>query len=263
MPSGESPRRLRDVSHLFLSENSIEAPDSTGKQTEASVWLAVERGRSFVRAFLAAGFGAALSRQGMHVTLLEAGGGLPNLGYYFAQEPSRYLSASLDRTAIVSGVQGAGLRFASAPDVTELARFKHEAPFVGYPHIIVIAFSYSREMPGGAFLRSLCNIAGRFSVTGAAADLTPEAIVLFCGDKDADTAGAIRNLYPESVLFSAGPGGGVGSGGIDERFVLPAGYDDYRMKRAAPENAIFDDMATSMLQAVSHRRKKRRGNAAP
>ena len=264
MPTGESPRRLRDVSHLFLSENTSEAPNPAEKQTETSVWLAVETGHSLVRAFLASGFGASLARLGLHVTLLETGDGLPNLGYYFALEPSRHLAASLDRTAVISGLYEPLLRFASAPDATELARFRHKAPFGGYPHVIVTAFSYSGGPPDKGYLTILKACAGRFSGKGPAAELSPEAIVLFYGgDNAAETADSFRSLYPESVLFSAGLAGGVEKVETDEQIVLPSGYDAGRRKRAASDGAFFDDLASSLLQAVSHRRKRKIRNAAP
>ena len=264
MPTGESPRRLHDVSHLFLSENTSGPPNHAEKQIETSVWLAVEKGHSLVRAFLATGFGAALARLGLHVTLLETGDGLPNLGYYFALEPSLHLAASLDRTTIVSGMNESLLRFASAPDVSELARFRHKAPFGGYPHVIVTSFSYSGAPLDKGYLTMLKACAGRFSGAGPVAELSPEAIVLFCaGNNAAETADSFRSLYPESVFFAAGPDSGVEKVAADERIVLPSGYDDGRMKRAAPNGAFFDDLASSLLQAVSHRRKRTIRNVTP
>ena len=114
MPAERRPKNLHDVSHLFLSHRSrpeLRTPSTSG----AHIWLVAQSGR-INRAHLAAGCSYALAGKGLGVTLLEFDTGLPNVGYYFGLEASRYLRPVLDDEALVTGRLEPGILAGPLPD---------------------------------------------------------------------------------------------------------------------------------------------------
>jgi hypothetical protein len=165
MPPRRTPKRLRDVSHLFLSKSgSFKFTEE--RSVEAVVWLAVT-GRSLNRAYLASGIGTAFARLGMKVTLLELGEGLPNIGYYFTREPAEYLGATLDGRAVIYGVSESLISYAYAVQPEAFGHIQDTVSFPGYPHLIVVAFLCSDGACNGEWFKRLNGCSSRFSGQGA------------------------------------------------------------------------------------------------
>lgn len=223
---------------------------------EACIWLAVLN-RSLNRAYLAAGTGVAFARQQMHVTLLEIGRGLPNIGYYFARAPSAYIVPTLDETFVLSGKWNSSLVFVSAVALRYLSRFKLESDSDDSPHIIVEAFTYPIDTDEGNFFIELTESTARISGCCGRQSMAPDGLVIF-GDGGGieSILSTIRAFAPETQVFLAQYEGSTGTEStVCERIPMPAHLGAAMSRRMPPTEAFFADLASSVLQILSYRRK--------
>jgi hypothetical protein len=254
MPSNEKPRNLQDVSHLFLSggRSRVKRP----AQVEAVLWL-VSIGPGGNRAFLAAGCAAAAAARGVHVTLIEIGRGLPNVGYYLALEPKVYAAVSVDPSHLLTGSAGPRLRYASSAGIDPLDRYDPFDDEPVSPSLTIVAFDYA---------------VGRWiAVKGANHRLParggrPDALCCFGGPDDRiEREEALRDLrreYPEAFMLDLAEHPVAERGGTaDETFAVPAHLASSWPRRLLPEDPFFDDIVSTLLQVLSYRRRRTEGHA--
>ena len=184
MPGTPKPKRLDDVSHLFLSTGT--AGPRVRAAAEICVWLSVD-GDRFARGYLAAGLSAAIASRGVDCTLLETGPGLPNAGFYFSLPPAAYLLPALDGVGVVEGRAGDRLAFRYAPEPEALVSADGGGE-EGRPHVVLLAWSGAGEMPRTEALRAACRSRLRRADAGGG----PSAVVQF-GAKAPVSAGGGRS----------------------------------------------------------------------
>jgi len=246
MPPERTPRKLQDVSHLFLSQNrNAGKPDS--RVTEAVVWLVVAD-RLLCRGYLAAGLGAAFARQNLGVTIVEAGEGFPNIGYYFALDPGEYLAPALDPSAVVTGTSDPSIRFLSARSPGAIAAAPEFPAPARLPHLLLAA---STSIDAERFEHDVLGLheaAGNFSVCDGCGEGIPDGIMVF-GDR--------------TVLYFAG---GACAGGMersaDEVIEIPGDLERAWARPQPPADTFFDGLASGFLQLLSSRRRRKGGHAS-
>ncbi|HUV36420.1 MAG TPA: hypothetical protein VMX58_05740 [Patescibacteria group bacterium] len=271
--SGEHTAQQFDgISHLFLS--SRESRDVlSGASAEVTLWLAVH-GRACNRALVAAGVAGALSRLGVRCTLVEIGGGLPNVGYYFALEPRDYLAPTLDESRVVTGSVDSRSRFVYTIDPDRVEPHHAGETAADMPHVIVTAFHHPLDERASISLSGVAAVAGRISRPEAGSgkrrpdeERQPDGIVVFT---DSYTGACAREIddffrvpYPEAVLFVAErrPSGGTG-GSEMETIAYPCELLRAWGRRSPPAHPFFADIAMRYLQVISQRRKKGAKRAA-
>jgi hypothetical protein len=264
MPERRSPRKLRDVSHLFLS--GAAGSRSAAARSTVRIWIAVV-GASLNRAHCAAGTAAALARQGMCVSLLEVCRGLPNIGYYFGMEPASYIGPTLDRAELVSGTWNGAIRYCFSADPAALERYGGEDLSLAFPHAIVEAFPYPRERDAARFLATLERAAAAVSDGEVATGCPPDAIIAAgCGGSAervrALTAG-MRDAFPHAAIFLVTDEAAAARPSEADESLLVS--DDLRTswaRRTPPVDHLFDELAAGILQVVSQRRKRGGDHAA-
>ena len=278
---GRAPKRLLDVSHLFLSKNDSERSKGvTGG--EAAVWLAIQ-GETLNRAHLAAGIATALASQGIHVTLLELGQGLPNVGYYFALEPAEYLALTLDESSVITGESGTFIRYSIAPSPGRFPTGDRKAPPADSPHVSLIAFTCPLAESYREFFTELGSTtaslggtrddggtragsdSGNPSVGGNHSGegmLLDGLMFMTDGGKpelDREVIDFIGGANPRTVVFVARPDGSTGDDyGADEIVILPSDITTTWVKRVPPMGPFFSDFTASFLQVISLRRRLER-----
>ena len=264
MPQSKSPRKLGDISHLFLSTRDSESP-LKGRRAEAVIWLAA-LGRSVNRAHLAAGLAAAVSRQGIFVSLLEVFRGLPNIGYYFGMEPADYLAPSLERMKVLGGSWNDSIRYCFSADPRPLGRWRPDAAPPTLSHALMTAFSYPGGVRGEALLCELRGVIAQFAESGRAGAAAPDALILAGGGPralaDEGLVARLRELFPEVLIFRAWQGSGASLGGADERIELPASLASSWARRMPPADPFFNDLASNLFQVLSQRRRRAVRDAA-
>jgi len=261
MPQRSSPKRFHDISHLFLSKSGYHKSPRE-QHVEACVWLAVLN-RSLNRAYLAAGTGVAFAQQQMHVSLLEIGRGLPNIGYYFARVPSAYIVPTLDETFVLSGRWNSSLVFVSAVALRYLSRFKLESDLDGFPHIIVEAFTYPIDTDERNFFIELAENTARISGCGECHRMAPDGLVIFGDGGDVtNILSTIRAFAPETQVFLAQYEGSTEiEATVHERIPMPVRLGTTMSRRMPPTETFFADLASTVLQVLSYRRKGIERNA--
>lgn len=239
MPGTPKPKRLDDVSHLFLSSG-------TGKPraraaAEICIWLLVDHER-FVRGYAATGLAAAIAARGVDCTLLETGTGLPNAGFYFSLSPAEYLAPALDGEGVVEGQSGDRIVFVYAPEPAGLVSRGGKGD-ARRPHVVLLAWSGRGDGTRPAVLRAAC----RSRLRRKDADGQPAAIVRFGANVPA-------------IRFESGPAPLVylvdGEGAADERFALPGSFGVGAARPVPPGGELFDGLAASLLQRAAGRRKE-------
>ena len=85
MQKGRRPRHIRDIAHLYLSRTRAPAPRASFNI------VVVAEGRACWPGFHVANLAAALSLRNVEVRIYELSGLLPNVSFYFAHPPQRYL----------------------------------------------------------------------------------------------------------------------------------------------------------------------------
>ncbi len=265
MPSRKAPKRLADVSHLFLSEREHTNGYPQNK-TEAGVWLAVS-GRHPARAFLAAGVAGGFAGQGMGVTLLDVCRSLPNIGYYYGLDPSRYLSVTLDDGAVVEGQAGPLLRYCFSPSPHSLANHDPGSPCPGFPHIIISAFIYDDPVPDSKPFRMIEECSVHYRVNGGGRSPSPDVIVIMEPGSGRGSLQRkmmrIRDRYPDVFIYLAAsapacPPGDTACG------IMPAPASILRGlgQRRPPSDPFFTDLAQTLLQVLSSARRSKENEAA-
>jgi hypothetical protein len=258
MLQGRAPKRLEDVSHLFLSKNDSEK----NKGTEVTVWLAIE-GDRLNRAHLAAGIARGLAVQRIHVTLLELGLGLPNVGYYFALEPAEYLVQVLDGSSVISGESGPYIRYSIAREPGGFTAGERSVTPAGSPHALLAAFSCPRPGSHREFFTELGCITSRRKGDLGDACALPDGLMLITDGRRPEFDETIIRFFadanPRPVVFIARPGGRVPDDtDVDEVVALPPDISETWVKRVPPEGPFFNDFTESFLQVVSLRRRTER-----
>lgn len=265
MPPERTPRKLQDVSHLFLSQNrSAGKPES--RVTEAVVWLVVA-GRQLCRGYLAAGLGAAFARQNLGVTIVEAGEGFPNIGYYFALDPGEYLAPALDPSSVVTGTSDPSIRFLSARSPGAIAAAPELPAPVRFPHLLLAASTSIDAVRFEHDVLGLHEAAGNFSACDGCGEGIPDGIVVF-GEEGSDAvceriAGYIRTRSARTILyFAGGPFTGGMERSADEVIEVPGDLVRTWVRPQPPADTFFDGLASGFLQLLSSRRRRRAGHAS-
>jgi hypothetical protein len=265
MAQSKSPRQLRDVSHLFLSVAEPAGRD-TDRRIEAIVWLAV-LSPSLNRAHLAAGAAAAIGRQGITVSLLEVCTNLPNIGYYFAMDPADYIGSTLERSGITSGTWEDNVRFFFTGNPASFRFARDRSAPSRSPHVALAAFSHPADKVDVNFFFDLRKCLADFQEPGDPRTGIPDSIVVFRQD-DGSGHGRkfmewIRNLFPEAIIFLAEPKSSEDVVcGAAERITLPDDLRSSWTRRMPPGERFFSDLASGLLEVLSHRRRKALRDAA-
>ncbi len=252
MPTRRKPRNLQDVSHLFLSRGKEGVPRSGA--VEAVLWL-ISIGEGSNRAFMASGCAAAAAAKDVHVTLLEIGGGLPNIGYYFALDPAEYAAASVDPSRLVTGDHGSNLRYVSSVRAEAVEPHGPEPVLHLSPRLLLMAFDEGFDH------RIMEDIGGRWMPEHGG---RPDAVCVF-GDPSARVEGGtlladVRKHQRGALILDLTTG--AGSGEADERLSVPERLVSSWRKRALPDDPYFDDVVSTVLQVLSHRRRRTEDHAA-
>jgi hypothetical protein len=258
MPHSKSPRKLGDIAHLFLSTSSFESrPDE--RRTEAVVWLWAS-GRSVNRAHLAVGLAAAVSRQGIFVSLLEASRGLPNIGYYFGLEPVDYLAPTLDRTEIVGGLWNGVIRYCLCSDPRSAVRWRPDAVPPSFPHAFVAVFSHPEGSRHEAVLSEMHGAVAPFVESERAGSGAPDALIIAgAGPRplaEEMVVSSVRALFPETLILRVWRGPCAAPGGADERIEVPPRLTLSWARRMPPVDPFFDDLSSTLFQVLSQRRRR-------
>ncbi|MDD4858237.1 MAG: hypothetical protein PHD74_09070 [Candidatus Krumholzibacteria bacterium] len=264
MPERRSPRKLRDVSHLFLSESS-KTPRERERST-VSIWLAAFGG-SLNRAHFAAGTAAAFAHHGMCVSLLEVCSGLPNIGYYFSMEPAVYLAPVLRRRELVSGAWDGAVRFCFSANPGAFERYEGDELPPAVPHAIITAFTYPHEREAARYLAALQRAAAVLSDDESGAARAPDAIIVAGCMEGARRArsltAGLRDAFPHAAVFLVMDDRRDGRADeADELVAIPADLRASWARRVPPADRVFGEIAGGLLQIVSQKRRRRAGHAA-
>jgi hypothetical protein len=265
MPHQRSPRTLRDVSYLFLSGGKSTAAREP-RRSEAVIWIAAV-GSSVNRAHLAAGTAVACTKQGMHVSLMEVSRNLPNVGYYFGMEPADYLMPALDRSRLMSGVWGDGVRCCFSTKLSSFLRCSDEALQQGAPHAVVAAFSCPANAATARFFLELRVTAAALSDRKEKGECVPDCIIIAADGPNAARARGLlsdlRETFPQAVVFLVASGSDCGlTIKADESLLLPMELRYSWARRMPPEDHFFSELVTNVFQILSFRRRKAVGHAA-
>jgi hypothetical protein len=255
MPTREKPRNLQDVSHLFLSRGK--SAERRGAAVEAVLWL-ISLGAGNNRAFISAGCAAAAAGKGVHVTLLEIGGGLPNIGYYFSLDPREYAVVSVDPSRLVTGKAGDYLQYVSCAATGPLERYEPPSCIVDAPRLLLVAFEYGIEN------RIVEDIGSRWMPDHGG---RPDALCTFGAPggriERRTLLDGVRELHREAFLLDlAGDSAAERNGVADETLTVPERLVSSWFKKLPPEDPFFDDIVSTVLQVLSHRRRRMEDHAA-
>jgi hypothetical protein len=239
MHQGNRPRDLSDISHLYLSKH-----DNKGEEAAGSIALILlaSIGGSPLRAWVSAGLASAFAAHNAAVTLLDAGRGLPNAGYYFALAPHRYLLNVLDPGAVVDIDTGGGVRCICSRDPGRL-EYRDGPPGPGL-RVILSAFEW------------------RARGIQALLDSFPEdipAFLLTVSDSYPGAAGGIvrelEDIFPGIPALALYPGRErEGEGGI-EPCPFPADMLELLGRRKPPVSEFLTGLAGEILQRLGSRKR--------
>jgi hypothetical protein len=205
------------------------------------------------RAHFAAGCSFALAAKGLGVTLLEFDRGLPNIGYYFGVDASRYLKPVLDDAALVTGRVEPGIEFACCRRPESLNGFSAARANTDPPNIVLVAFELSGAASDSDHIDAIQQQSSRI----AGREAGPDAVVIVA---DAGAVqpiiGLVGNRSPGELVFHVVCGTESGGySGASEAYSLPDGISSSWGARSAPEDPFFDGLVSNLLQVISHRRK--------
>jgi hypothetical protein len=231
MQQGKKARDIRDISHLYLSGKERKGE---GAARAAALLLLASPGGSPLRAWLAAGLAEAFAAHNAAVTLIESWVSLPNTGYYFALESSRYLMPVLEPEAVIEIEAGSRLRVFSA-----------RAPAVPGPEpgpgVTIAAFDWPFE-------EGLQAVAGD----------SPAMLLTVSEEGSSALDTLIREfagVYPGAPVMSLYPGEKrEGPEGV-EQCPFPRGMLAELSRRKPPESQFLGGLAGEILQRLGSRRK--------
>ena len=224
---------------------------------EALLWL-ISPGGEGNRAFMAAGCAAAAAAKGVRVTLIEVGGGLPNIGYYFGLDPPEYAAAGPDHSRLLVGDHGPNLRYISCTRTGSLDRLNRDSSTVDSPHLLLVAF----DGPGD--YRAMEDIGGRWLPEHGG---LPDALCLYGGsearrEQGVSLAEVMRRNRDAYILNLAMEAGGAEGFEADESIPVPDRLVSSWRRKSPPEDPFFDDVVSTLLQVLSHRRRRTEDHAA-
>jgi len=264
MPQSKSPRKLGDISHLYLSTGASERRPERPR-AEAVIWLACAGG-SINRAHLASGTAAALARQGIFVTLLEVCRGLPSIGYYFGLEPTDYLAPALERRRAAGGLWNDAVRFSTSADPRSLGGWRQAEVPATLPHVMMVAFSLDGGARDETFLSALPGQTAHLGGPGKRDALRPDAVILAGETAESLAAarlpGRVRELFPEALLYEILHRIERSSDGSAEALEIPRSLVASWPKRVPPSEPFFGDLVSNLLQRLSQRRRNILNDAA-
>jgi hypothetical protein len=252
MHQGDRPRKLRDISHLYLSTSN--AKEEKSRSFTALVLLA-SIGGSPLRAYLASGLTAAFGSHGTAVDLLETGEGQPCAGYYFALDPRVYLRPVIDSNLTVEHQEPGGARilYAKAPS---LLRASSEA-IPHSPRVILLAFDWP-ESAGSGGLRGVLDAVPALNGEGGWRDY-PAFLLKASLSRDRWSNGLSQEfaeLFPGGSSLSLFPGGGEDQPGDGAKECpFPADMLEGLSRRSQPSSLFLSGLAGEVLQKLGTRKK--------
>ena len=89
--NAQRPRRLRDISHLYLSNRPVERPPETVPAVRRALRIGfVSAGDGLIRSDVCGNFAVQLARLGQRTTILDLDPLLPNAGFLLGLSPAAY-----------------------------------------------------------------------------------------------------------------------------------------------------------------------------
>jgi len=262
MPTHSSFDSLQKVTRLYLSgKRESVSRNGSPKCTEAVVWLA-SGDRKFNRAFVSTGLAESFSGIGLNVTLIEASSSLPNIGYYFSLEPEDYLLGTIEGTHFFVGNWSGKLQYAFGTDISGCFRCIDRFVPQEFPHLVLLSFPIPSDGNTRGLIFELRRV-GRALLRGDKEDTLgiPDLIFVACEHEEDETAAefieTVRTTFQKPLINRAVLSPNAEELITSDRSIhLPPGlfYGSYR--RVPPRSREFDEMATSMLEFISTRRKR-------
>ncbi|MCK4537673.1 MAG: hypothetical protein KAV42_02620 [Candidatus Krumholzibacteria bacterium] len=265
MPEDRRSRRLKDVSHLFLSGNGGDRP---GGGTGSFVDICVT-GDEHCRGFLAAGFSSSLASRDVNVTLIETGLSLPNAGYYFGLEAEVYLAPALGRSECIDLMRSPSFRYVYAARPAALPDGAAGFAFPDNPHIVINVFDYTGLSGYGAIPADIREIPARFNPDGKKDER--RGLILFDGAEPGTDPARIVSSFIETtgstaVLIASGRGeaskvpdiSGVEVGMMG----IPGDLGRTLAIRMPPSGSFFSAMAARVIWMTGPRQEGKTPNAA-
>lgn len=267
MPHRETSKRLKDVTHLFLSGRN-QNQDRERAAGESYIYIACIDGL-LCRAFIAAGAASALVSEGMNVSLLEAGMSLPNIGYYFGREAPVYLTTALGLDKSVSGGMGDSLQYTFSARVKDIALSPSRFGRAGGAHLVVCAFGQSSLCPDGSIPAELLSLPVQAVLEREGGQLRPGAFLIFGESADAGSMdrmiASFRQAHRGGVVFVqselAAWGGKNENTAACESFDVPADLREGLARRMPSDHPFFRMLMSRVLRVVSSRRKADKDHA--
>lgn len=183
--------------------------------------------------------------------------GAPNIGYYFSLDPTKYATASVDPSRLVTGSAGSCLQFVSCTRTESLDRYDPQHSTDDLPHLFIIAFEGETEY------RIIEDIGRRWMPDHGG---LPDAVCAFGGPgapiERRALFDSVRKRHRDAFLLDLVNGSAAGkSGEADETLSVPERLVSSWCKRFVPEDPFFDDIVSNVLQVLSHRRRRAEGHA--
>lgn len=269
MPRRETPKRLRDVSHLFLSGKDDDSRKAEGSPEILIMVPVLEAG--LCRAFIASGIASALSSPGISVTLLESGTSLPNAGYYFALSPEEYLEPALHPDRRLRVEVSGGLRYSYSTQPCRQGGFERDFPVPAAAHVIVSVFDRSSLTPGSGAVKIRGYALDNFSLRAGGRRELSEAVVIFCGDEDEEDAheiiSSIRGVFasPQAIIASSAEEKSFTWTDQVEKPVMMRLHGDFQKdaaRRTPPGSPFFGGLAANLMQTISLKLRSTRDGTA-
>ncbi len=213
-----------------------------------------------MRAFLGSGISDCIARQGINVTLIENGCGLPNAGYYFALEPEEYLLPVVEKNRLLQKSVSDSLRFVYARDSSSFKPFDREFVSRSGPHIVVGAFSL---LPGlrKDYLEELLRISAIYSLNCGINKLFPDAIIIAnsgCVVQKSGLFDSIAAFAPKAAFFATGGISDEAAGRFNiKQLDISTGFDASFGKRLPPSGPFFSGFTNTLLQKIGSSLKGR------
>jgi hypothetical protein len=156
------------------------------------------------------------------------------------------------------------VRFVYAAEPDALLEWEERLAEPAFPHIVISAFHISRS----AVLQSSIHMMQRCTAWILRKDggaIKPDAAILFDEDGGPLSAcffGQLGEINADVIRILAGHAVGASSSGFDEYVQVPSDIRPSIARRKPPTGVLFSDLASSVLQMLSYRRKRMNRDAA-